>query len=122
VAPPKSCGLKPKRKRASPIKVRLSEAERETVRAKAIKAHLSVNAFIRTLLLGADYDPTVKEQLRKANLELTRQGNNLNQIAKRLNGGRTSEAEADSLLGMLARSMLQTHRAIRAALAQGPEP
>jgi hypothetical protein len=105
---------------------RFSEEEKEKVRAKAKAASLSVNEYIRTTALRSDYRPPRNKGLTKAllalNLELTRQGNNLNQIAKRVNQGTTAPAEADGMLGIITRSMLQTHKAVRSALAAEPEP
>jgi hypothetical protein len=127
VAPPKSCGLKPNRERASPIKVRLSDAERELVRRKAAHANLSVNAFIKASILGADYkpplDPGLRRVLLKLNLELTRQGTNLNQIARQMNAGLVSILQGETMLETLGRSLLRTHQYIRKALAHdAPEP
>jgi len=119
VAPPKSCGLKPKRKRASPVKVRLNEAEKEIVRRKAAKAEMSVNAFIKCLILGSDYDPQLRDTLYALNLEFTRQGQNLNQIAKHHNKGTITQMEGEALLATIGRSHLHTHKAIRSALALG---
>lgn len=105
---------------------RFSQTERELVEAKAKAAGLSVNELIRATTLGADYRPPLNPELVRAllalNRELTAQGNNLNQIAKHLNGGRATEAEAETMLGIIARSMLKTHKAIRTALAKGREP
>jgi hypothetical protein len=131
---PHSSGLKPNgsatllshaRKRPSPLAVRFSETELEIVKAKAKTAGCTTNSYVRASVLGSSYKPPANPELTKAllglNREFTAQGNNLNQIARRVNGTQASEAEADSLLGMLARSMLRTHRAIRDALSWGKD-
>ena len=115
-------------KRPSPLTLRASESQREIIRRKAREAGVSVGRFILDTVLGAEAkprpDPAWTQALLATNLELTRQGNNLNQIAKHMNGGKVAPAEAEGLLGAIARSMLMTHKAIRAALTQGrvPEP
>ena len=85
---------------------------------------MSVNAFLNCLILGKDYDPTLRYLLLKTNRELTAQGSNLNQLAKLRNSGKASIAEEEGMLGVLARSILPTHRAVRDALVKdkGPAP
>ena len=131
---PKSCELKlehrndkgPKAKRRNPLTVRLSDAERAVIEAKAHAAGCSTNRYVRAAALGSDYkqphDPEWTKALLATNRELTGQGRNLNQIAKLRNGGKASIAEEDGMLGVLARSMLPTHKAVRDALIRGKEP
>ena len=139
---PTSCGLKPDgntapvkqggmaRKRTdsarpSPLTVRFSETEKEILRTKARVAGCPVGTFVRASALGSDYRPPANPELTSAlldlNRELTAQGNNLNQIARKVNGQQATESQADSLLGLIARSMLRTHRAVRAALSWGKD-
>ena len=122
VVSPKSCELKLGRYRPYRIMGRFSKQEKENVEAAAKAAGLSINEYVRYWLLGKKYDPTVRDELRRANLELTRQGSNLNQLAKLRNSGKASIAEEDGMLGVLARSMLPTHKAVRDALVRGKEP
>jgi hypothetical protein len=129
VVSPKSCELKLGRQRPYRLMGRFSKEEKECVETKAIAAGLSVNEYIRATSLGPDYKPRPDRDLVLAllatNRELTAQGNNLNQIAKHMNNGTALPAEAEGMLGVLGRSLLQTHRAIRSALSQGwelPEP
>lgn len=125
VSPPQSDGLKPGlRKRRNPLTVRLCDADREVIRARAVEAGCdTLNAYARAALLGSDYKPPkdleMVQSLLKLNLELTRQGVNLNQIAKHLNAGLISEGQGEAMITVLARSTLQIHRAIRRALAPG---
>lgn len=124
----KSGELKLGRHRPHRLMGRFSNDEKETVEAKAKAARLSVNEYIRAVSLGADYkaphDPEWTKALLAANRELTRQGTNLNQIAHKRNSNLIDEAQTDSLLGILTRSLLQAHKAVRAALTYGrrPEP
>lgn len=107
---------------------RFSKEEKDSVEAKAVAAGLSINEYIRATSMGEAYkpptDPELIKILLKIKRELTAQGNNLNQIAHLRNGGRITADEADGLLGQIARSLLQTHKAVRDALSWGkaPEP
>jgi hypothetical protein len=126
VVSPKSCELKLGRRRPYRLMGRFSKEEKEGVEAKAEAAALSVNEYIRAKALGETYTPPNSVELVRALLalsrELTAQGNNINQIAKHMNGGKASPAEAEGLLGAIARSMLMTHKAVRVALSQGRTP
>ena len=108
---------------------RFSKDEKESVEARAAAAGLSVNEYIRATSMGDSYTPPNPADLVRALLdvrrELTAQGNNLNQIAKQTNTGAASAAEAEGMVGIVARSILQTQKTVRAALSQGkemPEP
>ena len=106
--------------------VRFRAGELSIVRLKARQAGVSTNAYIRAAAFGSEgrhpRNADLLNVLRALNLELTRQGNNLNQIAKHLNNGAASPTEAEGMLGAIARSHIQTHKKIRAALADGQEP
>jgi hypothetical protein len=123
VAPPKSCGLKPKRRRASPVKVRLNESENEQVREEARRAEMSVNAFIKCAILGNRYDPKMRIQLLSLNRELTAHGRNLNQIAKHLNGGTLAPSQGVAMLDTIRVPLVRALNAVKKALVQGaPQP
>jgi hypothetical protein len=64
-------------------------------------------------------DPVKRELLKNVSRELGRQGNNLNQIAKHLNASTASPEQGESMLAMLARSLLSTHAVVRQNLADG---
>lgn len=133
---PKSCALKrgfhadnhSKQKRKNPLTVRLSDQERTAIHDKARRAGCTTNAYIRASVLGSTYQAPLNHELRARLLELfrelTRQGNNLNQIAKHLNANTTADKpQGESMLERLGQSLLATHRAIRQALTQGrPAP
>ncbi len=120
---PKACVLKHGRKRPHRLMARFSEDERETVIGKAKMSSLSVNEFIRASILGAGYvsriDPTKRQLLLEASRELGHQGNNLNQIAKHLNGGILDPMNGNDMLSVLARSLLAAHQTVRKALTEG---
>ncbi|MFY9287902.1 MAG: hypothetical protein WAO98_05315 [Alphaproteobacteria bacterium] len=117
LAPPKSSRLKPVRKRRNPVKVRLNEQERACVMLKAKHADMSVNAFIKCMILGADYDPNLREVFFMLNRELTAQGRNLNQIAKQLNSG-MSPAQGTKQLEAIRNPLVQALNAVKWALAR----
>jgi|ERR1700722_433284 len=121
VGPPKDrASAKPKRARAHPVKVRLSEEERGAVQANAEEAGCSVNAYLKALALKRwPIGPALRQSLLSIYRELTRQGTNLNQIAKHLNGGTANPAQGESMLVIVGRSLLQAHKAVRNALSQG---
>jgi len=130
VSPTGDGGLKPnveqnvrRDKRHNPLTVRLSEQDIETIRVKAAVAGCTLNGYCRAALLGSEYKPKLGPELRdaflKLNLELTRQGTNLNQIARSLNGHTISPEEGESMLDIVSRSMLRTHFNIRQALSYG---
>ena len=127
VVRPEPCALKRGIKvRQNPLGVRFSDSELEIVKGRAKEAGCSVNGYIRAAALGTDYkqphDPARTKALLATNRELTAQGSNINQIAKHMNAGKVHPTEAEGILGAIARSILQTHKAVRAALTLGRAP
>lgn len=136
---PNSCGLKPEmsngrhkpqtqkkpKKRPSPLSVRLSEKDRAVIAQKAFDIGYSINAYVRASALGSDYKPPISRDMVMAllavKMELTAQGRNLNQIAHLHNSNIHSEAETNSMLGMIACSLFKAHDAVGAALTWGKE-
>lgn len=118
---PMSGELKLNVKRPSPLTLRASENQKAIIRAKARAASVTVNHFVLAAALNSDYKPPRNPELIKAllaaNRELTAQGNNLNQIAKHMNSSQARPDEGNSLLAIIVRSMLNTHKAVREALA-----
>lgn len=114
VSPPSGRSGSEKRQRGAPVSVRLSDAERAAVKAKAAAAGLSMGSYLRLAGLGdvgmrARRAPTVNaELLAQAVAALNKVGSNLNQVAHTLNAGRAAgSAEA-----------LQTLQETRAAVLQ----
>jgi len=121
----RSGGLKPDKSRPFHIGIRLSQNERELVVQHAEKSGLTISEYVRASVLGAGYassiDPVKRQQLVDANRELSRQGNNLNQIAKHLNAGIASPEQGESMLDILARGLLAAYTSVRKALAEGQD-
>jgi hypothetical protein len=119
----KASGLKPEKAKTFRLAVRLSEHERETVVRRAEKACLTLSEYFRASILGPEFvsnnDPVKRELLKNISRELGRQGNNLNQIAKHLNAKMASLDQGNSMLAMIARSLLSAHQAVRQALTEG---
>lgn len=84
---------KPKRQREHVVGVRLDEGERDKLVALAAAKKLSIGAFLRLCSLETAGPrarrsvPVDRELLARANADLNRIGNNLNQIARALNVG-----------------------------------
>ena len=85
--------LKAKKKRPSPLTMRVSVSQRAAIKASADKAGLSVNQFLLLQALGSELAPVrpnAADRIERAGaLRVYRgTGNLLNQIAKHLNSGR----------------------------------
>ena len=85
--PPKS----PSEKRSCILKFRVSTAEYDAVQAKASDSNLSVSEFARQMILNGQVITPVSPAELRLIAELTREKNNLNQLAKVQNaaGART---------------------------------
>lgn len=75
------------KKRPTEIRFRATDDEYDYVKALADRAGLSVNKFTKNTMLNVKYKPLKfsKEDTLLIAKELTKQGNNLNQIARSLN-------------------------------------
>lgn len=69
------------------VSVRFRNREWETVRGRALECGMAPSAYLRSIALGAV--PKTRPNLanREAIHQLARVGNNLNQLAKRVNSG-----------------------------------
>jgi uncharacterized protein (DUF1778 family) len=109
-----------KRQRAKTVTVRLSKDERDVLDALASRSGLAAGAFMRAAAFGdagprAQRRPPVDHRaLRQLLGECGRVGNNLNQIARRLNEG--GRPEIPELRAALA-AYLDIRAAILRALA-----
>lgn len=93
-------------KRGRTLKVRVTEAEAERLKAEAEEAGISVSELVRKRSLGQEVRQKRKPRkvVHVADPELVRQvariGNNLNQIARRVNG--LGRIEADALQALIS--------------------
>ena len=113
-----------KRQRANKsVLVRLLPEERAAVEEKAATAGMTMAAFARACMLGdagprARKQPPVNRQLlARANGDLNRVGNNLNQIAHALNS--RGEFPATAAIEIMRTELLATLSDIRHALGYG---
>jgi hypothetical protein len=126
----KSCGLKPKsfnEQKSETCSVRFQAGELAIIKIKAQRAGVSTNTYIRAASLDSDYKQPLTPELKKTLLvvvrELTAQGNNLNQIAKHLNGGMATPNQAMSMLDSIRVPLVRALLAARNAIVQGaPQP
>lgn len=113
-----------KRQRDSVISIRLDGKERDRARALADKAGLALGAFARAAILGGAgpraqrRPPADHKALRQLLGHLGRIGNNLNQIARRLNAG--ARADLPELREVLT-ALLDIRNGIFAALGMEPK-
>jgi len=111
--------LKTKDLKTFRVTVRFSEAERQIVVRRAAQAGLTPSEYARIAALGvsaAPPDPAWRQLLTSAERELTRQNGHLDQIDRQLKGKIASPEQGDSMVGIIARSLLSAHRAVRQAL------
>jgi len=121
-----SCGLKSvhrKKGKSETLGIRFRAEELGIIRTKAMQAGCNTNTYIRASALGSDYkqprDPELLNALNTAVRELTMQGINLNQIARRVNSENIPLGKAEGLLGMIACSIFKAHETVSAAIRQG---
>ena len=81
--------------------LKLRDGEIDLIRQKAHNLNMSVNAYIRAKSLGDDYiakpPAWLRDVLLKLYVELVRQGNNLNQLARSVNTRLTTAENALAL-------------------------
>ena len=92
---------------------KLRPGEIDLIRQKAAAYGMSVNAYLRAKALGDDYIEKPSAELRgvllKLYAELAGQGNNLNQMARKVN---MDEASAEEALGLVDRQREPVFRAL----------
>lgn len=109
------------RERNKQVFLRVTEAEKADIEARAERAGLSVGGYLRALAFGANTPqpraarrpPVEKETLVRLLGELGKIGSNLNQTARALNQGAGFDAP---IFAELAAELQNTTRAVMAAL------
>lgn len=90
------------RKRTSAILVRLSETEHTHLKRQAANAGLKMEPFIRKLIMGADIQPRPPDNVVQLIREINYIGNNINQIAKKVNTeNNVSQSQLEEILHLL---------------------
>lgn len=116
----------PEERHARRMTIRFTEEQFESIERDAHAAGIAPSAYVRQLALGCDVRverPIVLDAsgIRPAVVQLARVGNNLNQIAHRLNRG---EAPGDSLRRETSGALAEVREAARklTSLAGGMLP
>ncbi|MCL2469523.1 MAG: MobC family plasmid mobilization relaxosome protein [Alphaproteobacteria bacterium] len=114
-----SSGLKPDKTRTVHLGIRLSTAERDILAGHAERNNLTISQYARLVLLKSPaLDPHRHKLLLRAVYQLTRQGVNLNQIAKQLNSYPESSEAAEAILE-IRQAYSETSVTVHHALVEG---
>ena len=87
-----------KRKRDKTLTIRLTESEKMMIEKKASKAKLNLTEYI--ISVSSKSKISVAEDTKPLLLELKRIGNNINQIAMKINSGVVSSYNFDEVISM----------------------
>ena len=74
--------------------LRLSQEEKQRLDHDAEQCRLSKNVYLRRLITGAAVKARPSQEIKELRTEIHRIGNNINQIAYRLNAGIADSEEA----------------------------
>lgn len=84
------------------ISVRLNEKEHKHLQRQAENAGLKMEPFIRKLIMGADIQPRPPDNIVQLIREINFIGNNINQIAKKVNTeNNVSQSQLEEILHLL---------------------
>lgn len=87
-----------KRKRDKTLTIRLTESEKLMIEKKASKAKLNLTEYI--ISVSSKSKISVTEDTKPLLLELKRIGNNINQIAMKINSGVVSSYNFEEVISM----------------------
>ena len=90
--------MKEKRKRDKTLTIRLTESEKMMIEKKASKAKLNLTEYI--ISVSSKSKISVAEDTKPLLLELKRIGNNINQIAMKINSGVVSSYNFDEVISL----------------------
>ncbi len=84
------------------ISVRLNEKEHKHLQRQAENAGLKMEPFIRKLIMGADIQPRPPDNVVQLIREINFIGNNINQIAKKVNTeNNVSQSQLEEIFHLL---------------------
>lgn len=90
------------RERSKGVLIYLSDRERNQLEKQAGNAGLSMSQFVRKLIMGKDIQPRPPDNIVQLIREINAVGNNINQIAKKVNiESRVSQAQLEEILHLL---------------------
>ena len=90
--------MKEKRKRDKTLTIRLTESEKMMIEKKASKSKLNLTEYI--ISVSSKSKISVTEDTKPLLLELKRIGNNINQIAMKINSGVVSSYNFDEVISL----------------------
>lgn len=93
------------RKRNQAILIRLTDNEKNHLQRQAANAGLKMEPFIRKLIMGVNISPRPPSNIVNLIREVNRIGNNINQIAKKVNA--TNESITSRELNWIKQSINQ---------------
>lgn len=84
------------------MSVRLTEREHKHLKRQAANAGLKMEPFIRKLITGADITPRPPDNIVNLIREVNYIGNNINQIAKKVNSeNRVNQSQLEEIMRLL---------------------
>ena len=92
------------------ICLRLNQAEAERLYQDSKRCGLSKTAYLRQLIMGTEIKARPSQEIKKLRTEIHHIGNNVNQIARKINAGFGSKEDAAQikyLLGEIYRLMYE---------------
>lgn len=88
--------------RTNAVIVRLTDKEKKQLQRQAENAGLKMEPFIRKLIMGADIQPRPPDNVVQLIREINFIGNNINQIAKKVNTeNNVSQSQLEEILHLL---------------------
>ncbi len=101
---------------------RLSAEERHTLQIKADRSGLKKSAYIRMLIRDhpGEY-PGVQKELQRLRLEISRVGNNVNQVAKASNAYLYTEQDKKLLMASMREMNTMMQQTVAALMGEGKE-
>lgn len=88
--------------RTNAVIVRLTDKEKKQLQRQAENAGLKMEPFIRKLIMGSDIQPRPPDNVVQLIREINFIGNNINQIAKKVNTeNNVSQSQLEEILHLL---------------------
>lgn len=92
------------------LSVRMTASERAHLDQLAKKSGLSLSNTIRACINGTEIRERQAPEIRQLYTEVNRIGTNINQIARRINGGIGTEEDVERILSLLQKVYHQMER------------
>jgi hypothetical protein len=90
------------RKRSQAVLIRLTDNEKNHLQRQAANAGLKMEPFIRKLIMGVDITPRPPDNIVNLIREVNYIGNNINQIAKKVNSENSvNQSQLEEIMRLL---------------------